>query len=255
MADHNNKHLNYRVSGDGHPVVFLHGFLETMQMWKCLEFPTTFMQIYVDLPGHGKSVVRPDEMVSMESMAINVMDILSKLKIQEYDLVGHSMGGYVGLELMRMDKNCRKLVLLNSNFWSDDAKKQKDRQRVAEIVRRNKMIFIYEAIPNLFYNPVEHDDIVQLLIQEAGEMSSESIAQATIAMSKRNDMSEYVKEESRRLLVIQGAQDSVVSSQKMSELQTQYLFDCEVLNDCGHMAHIEQTEKTVRRIVEFITKK
>lgn len=255
MPDHNENKLNYRVSGNGHPVVFLHGFLESMRMWDCFDFDTVFTQICIDLPGHGLSVGRSEDMRSMKAMALCVMNILAELKIEQYDLVGHSMGGYVGLELMRMDKRCRKLVLMNSNFWSDDVKKQKDRQRVADIVRRNKMIFIYEAIPNLFYNPKAHDGVVQALIKEAGEMNAEAIAEATIAMSKRDDLSDFVKAESHRVLVIQGAQDTVVPIQKMQKLQKQYLFDWEVLNDCGHMAHIEQTEITARRIIEFVEKK
>ena len=45
--------LNYRVFGNGHPVVFLHGFMESISMWDFIEssnFP--FQCIVIDLPGH-----------------------------------------------------------------------------------------------------------------------------------------------------------------------------------------------------------
>ena len=46
--------LNYRVSGNGYPVVFLHGFLESVSMWDYINIQDV-QSIFIDLPGHGKS--------------------------------------------------------------------------------------------------------------------------------------------------------------------------------------------------------
>ena len=47
--------LNYRVSGNGYPVVFFHGFLESLSMWEQLNFKDSFRCIEIDFPGHGMS--------------------------------------------------------------------------------------------------------------------------------------------------------------------------------------------------------
>ena len=79
-------------------------------------------------------------------MALQVLEILKELKITQFTLVGHSLGAYVGLELCHLAP-CQKLILLNSNCWSDDEQKRRDRLRVAEIVFKAKKHFIREAIP------------------------------------------------------------------------------------------------------------
>ena len=107
--------LNYRVSGNGRPVVLLHGFLESSTMWKHLEFPENIQQVAIDLPGHGNSSLQG--ITSMKEMSNEVQKLLNSLNINDYDVIGHSMGGYVGLELLKNDQRCAHLLLLNSNFW------------------------------------------------------------------------------------------------------------------------------------------
>jgi len=247
------QYLNYRVSGTGHPVVFLHGFLESMTMWDFLDFSDDFSQIRVDLPSHGHSLNDEEGCASMKEMAEHVKRTLRNLNISQYDIVGHSMGGYVALELMKIDENCQKLVLMNSNFWSDDQKKQRDRKRVAEIVVRNKTLFLYEAIPNLFLDPQKNTEAVQGLIKEAEEMKAQSIADISIAISKRNDLSELVIENNDRILVIQGVEDSIVPVERMRTAQVEANFAYKELSDCGHMAHVEQPNEVVSTILKFLS--
>ena len=53
--------------GNGYPVVFLHGFLESMTMWEDLKFEGIWQQVFIDLPGHGGSESMQGS-VSMQSM-------------------------------------------------------------------------------------------------------------------------------------------------------------------------------------------
>ena len=50
-----NKQVRYEVTGSGEPVVLLHGFLESLEMWEPLlpHLTDRFKVIRVDLPGHG----------------------------------------------------------------------------------------------------------------------------------------------------------------------------------------------------------
>ncbi len=244
------KLLNYRVVGEGHPVVFLHGFLESVSMWKYLDL-SGFKQVLIDLPGHGGSKHCKDE-ISMAEAAELVKEVLDSLDIKEYDLVGHSMGGYVGLELVQMDERCQKLVLLNSNFWADDRNKQRDRNRVARIVAANKMIFLYEAIPNLFLDPESYDKEIKVMIEEAESIDSVVVANASISMSKRKDLSDVVRKEHKRILVIQGDQDAVVSTAKMRQSKEDLGFHYLEIPSCGHMAHIEKPETVEEALRNFL---
>ena len=120
------KLLNYTIQGEGFPVVFIHGFLEDLTMWRHMAPITGFQSICIDLPGHGLSEASED--LAIPSMATQVALLLDALNIDKFHVVGHSMGGYVGLELLSSDDRTQKLVLMNSNFWSDDEEKKNNRR-------------------------------------------------------------------------------------------------------------------------------
>lgn len=247
-----NKLLNFRVSGDGYPVVFLHGFLESMTMWKHIEIPDGIKAVFVDLPGHGKSSGFENQLNSMEQMANQVQKVVDSLDLISYKVVGHSMGGYVGLELMKMDNRCNSLMLLNSNPWGDSPQKKVDRKRVAEIVKRNKSHFLYEAIPNLFFHPEKYDLQVRETIVDAMEMSPEAIGLASVAMSIRKDNVDWVLANSSTVTIVQGAEDAIVPLKKMNKILKGSNVRLHIIENVGHMAHIEASTEVQGLLKNFI---
>lgn len=247
--------LHYRIynpKSKETPVVLLHGFLESSDMWKEVRFPENYPRIEIDLPGHGNS--RQSELLcdSIREMAEAVLVILNDLDVLNFHIIGHSMGGYVGLEVKRIEARAQKLMLLNSNFWTDSKQKVKDRIRVAEIVRTNQSHFIYEVIPNLFLNPQRFDVEVKELIREAMEMSPESIAKASIAMSKRDDFTEFVRSWSTEITCIQGVEDRIVQVTEMRQALTGGDVKYIEIEDVGHMAHFEAPEKLNELVSVFL---
>lgn len=103
-------------------VVLLHGYLESKAIWKNIADGLEFNVITLDLLGHGMN--KADNFGSITEMAFDVREKLKDLKIANYSVVGHSMGGYVALELFQKDSNCEEVVLLNSNFWEDSEEKK-----------------------------------------------------------------------------------------------------------------------------------
>lgn len=235
------------------PLVLLHGFLESSTMWDHLEFPSGYPVVKIDLPGHGNSKGPDSVCNSIEGMAKAVLEVIEELEITNYYLIGHSMGGYIGLELTQLDSRLDKIMLLNSNFWSDSPQKVNDRIRVAEIVLTNKSHFIYEVIPNLFMNPEKFDADVKVLIAEALEMSPTAIAKASIAMSKRKDYSEFMRENSENFTIIQGMEDSIVPVRQMRALLDDVQINYIELEEVGHMAHLEKPEQVNSVIKQFLS--
>jgi len=248
----NLNHINHRVIGNGYPVIFLHGFLESLEMWSFFNLEEKFKCILIDLPGHGKTKLNPDATVSMSSMAKDVIKIIDLLELEEFSLVGHSMGGYVGLELIKQDDRCKKIVLLNSNFWEDSDLKRIDRQRVVEIVKKNKDLFLYEAIPNLFNDPEKFNSEIKTLIAEAKKMNAEAIGKISIAMSERKSFENYLQQIEQRLLIIQGQLDTIVPFDKMREALASFPNIQIEVTEGGHMAHIENTSEAQKIIEKFL---
>jgi pimeloyl-ACP methyl ester carboxylesterase len=210
--------------------------------------------VFIDLPGHGNSPLDPIEDTSMQAMALKVKDIVDKNKIQTYAIVGHSMGGYVGLELAHLDPRCEKLVLLNSNFWADNDEKKEDRKRVAAIVLKMKSFFLHEAIPNLFLDSEKQKSEVHKLIKEAEKMDALAIANASLAMAERVDFTQMVLDRGINLEIIQGEKDAIVPLTKMKSLHADD-DHLEVINDCGHMCHIEAPGRVMSALQKALNEK
>jgi pimeloyl-ACP methyl ester carboxylesterase len=252
------KLLHYQAIGEGPVTVYLHGFLESSTMWEPLklsDIPGT--HILIDLPGHGNSpLVDPVNEPSIRFMADEVEKVLVNLKVQDYRVVGHSMGGYVALYLMAHSAlKTKHVTLLNSNYWSDNEAKKADRQRVARIAYTGKQLFINEAIPNLFVDPTAFKEQITALKREAETMTADAIAYAALAMRNRNDYSELVAHIPTRMQIIHGALDRLVSVEelqvRLTALNGGTLPEVVIIPDAGHMAHWEATREVHMALFSF----
>ena len=246
--------LNYRMFGNGHPVLFIHGFLESMAMWQSLNLSKLdCCCILVDIPGHGTSELRTEETSdpSISFFAQQINELILHLKLNDIDIIGHSMGGYVGLELMKINPKARKIMLLNSNFWADSEEKKNDRVAVAELVWKQKSLFLKTAIPNLFFDAKNHLLEIKSIIDDAELISSLGIAYASLAMRNRSDFAEFVAQFPEKLTIVQGVNDPIVKNEVMANALPK---DVKIayLDNCGHMAHIEQSDAVTACIIDFL---
>jgi len=88
--------VEYEVTGQGRPVVLLHGFPDSGRLWRH-QVPALagagFQVIVPDLRGYGRSG-KPDavEAYSLPLLAGDVMAILTELNIAKAHMVGHDWG-------------------------------------------------------------------------------------------------------------------------------------------------------------------
>lgn len=229
--------LSYKISGSGPLCVFIHGFLESMSMWNYLPLnELNCRKLIIDLPGHGKSVLNDSNKPSIDFMAEEIVSILNKEKVDDFNVVGHSMGGYVALLLKEKMPSCNKVIMLNSNYWSDSSSKKKDRDRVSKIAFKAKNYFIQEAIPNLFSDQLKYKSEIQELIQDAQKMTPEAISYASLAMKNRQDKSKGLNSDD--FIFIHGELDSLVNK-AMFDLEIMKPAHFHEISNAGHMSYIE----------------
>jgi|SRR5690554_698249 len=238
--------LNYRIVGEGYPVIFLHGFLESNAMWENVlkELPKT-QAICIELPGHGASPLL-EEQLSLPLITQAVKSTIASLQVQHFSIVGHSLGGYVALHLAEeIDLNIEKVVLLHSHPWADSVSKKADRNRVAKIVNYSKILFLKEAIPSLYHKPERFETQINHLIEEAYKMSEDAITQTLFAMRDREDKSLTLKNLAERALIIQGEFDQLIDAQDMEEITENTGNIYHLIKNIGHMGHDEAQEKVI----------
>ena len=122
--------LHYNVVGQGPVLVLLHGFLCSSLMWKKVMpfLKKDHRLILIDLPGHGRSNgINANTIEKMADMALNT---ITDLGIKDFSILGHSMGGYVAMEMAYKDVDrIQKLILLNSTPFADSKEKKMNRDR------------------------------------------------------------------------------------------------------------------------------
>lgn len=235
------------------PVVFIHGFLETHTIWYGLSLQQIERPILLlDVSGFGKSPLLDDHHPSIDYFSSEVIALLQTYQVDNYDIVGHSMGGYIGLELLKKDHQAKKLILLNSNFWEDSDLKKKERTRVADVLLKSKNLFISEAIPNLFVHPEQHPTIVQELINEAKNGVAEWYAYATLAMRERADFSSFLKQNPDSFEIIHGENDALIPTQAMEEKCNGWK-DFHTVKDSGHMSLFEQPKEVIALLKKLLS--
>jgi pimeloyl-ACP methyl ester carboxylesterase len=245
--------LNYQIINpkQERTVVFLHGFLESLSMWRLLDLESMpFRSILIDLPGHGNSelVVESKQEERIVLIAKKINSFLFELGIKTFDIVGHSLGGYIAIELHKqIQNNKNKIVLLHSNFWEDEFQKKEDRNRVIEVVRKNKSFFIKEAIPNLFLEDFKNSEFVKELIKEALLIDALSIIYYSEAMRDRLSNESYFSENLTSFFVVQGENDKIVPKEKMKSFP---IINFTEIKNAGHMGHFEN-QKDIEKFLRI----
>nr|WP_144928705.1 alpha/beta hydrolase [Paenibacillus bovis] len=110
----------YASANSKETIVLLHGFLSSSFSFRKLGqlLSNQFHVISVDLPPFGKSGKSTKFHYSYKNIATTVLQLLQQLKIYEYHLVGHSMGGQIVLNMILQRPNqIKKAVLLSSSGY------------------------------------------------------------------------------------------------------------------------------------------
>ena len=90
-------HLHYNITGSGDPVIVLHGLFGSSRNWQGMarRLGRTHQVIAVDLRNHGQSH-QADSMTYPE-MAEDVLGLVKQQNLVNVTLIGHSMGGKVAM--------------------------------------------------------------------------------------------------------------------------------------------------------------
>lgn len=235
--------LNVEYSGEGAPVLLIHGFLANGGMWQPL-LPELKNRSFIipDLPGHGQSAPLTSPF-TMEMVADLCAELVLESKHNCVDVVGHSMGGHIACALLeRHPELVRSLCLFHSSARSDDDKRIRARVKAIEAVKMHKTLYLKTILPNLFSKPfrAERFDEIEELINEADQMSTEAIVQALEGMKERAERTDVLAANEVPCAYILGDVDTRLPIDEMKkELDLTRPQQHLVIEGCGHMSHIE----------------
>lgn len=105
--------LNYKILGEGEPLIILHGLLGMLDNWQAPArlLEDQFQCILVDLRNHGHSPHAPEH--SYTAMMEDIIELMEQeLDLSQAHFLGHSMGGKVVIKLAQEHpEKVRKLIV------------------------------------------------------------------------------------------------------------------------------------------------
>ena len=109
--------IAYQVKGNGEPVLLVHGFIVNGESWKRSALYNDLLNagykvIILDQRGNGKSdKPHTDDAYANDAEAKDIMGLLKKIGISNYNVVGYSRGSIITARLLVLDKNVKRAVL------------------------------------------------------------------------------------------------------------------------------------------------
>ena len=243
-------------TGSGIPLVLVHGFLGSSDMWspQIKFFKDDFRVIAPALPGFGKSS-SINSCDSIECMAKAILSLLEKKEIKNFNLLGHSMGGMIVQEIAKIaGEKILKLICYGTGprgnipgrFETiDQSRKELKINGLKDTACRiAKTWFIEEEKAKYFY-----------LCEEAGKKTSIEAADNGLIAMKNWSGIENLKNIKIETLIVWGDQDKAYNFNQVETLNNNIPnSELKVIKDCSHNAHLEKPDEFNRVIGEFLKK-
>lgn len=156
-------------------------------------------------------------------------------------LAGHSMGGWVALEIMKAaPARVEKLCLANTTAKPDSKEKADARREMIALAEHGDYKTIVSRLSQAFVHQQQYAPIVKAILQR----NQDALIPQEHAMLARGDCIDVLATIHCPTLVIHAAQDQVFSltdaTQLLDNIPTAEL---EIIDNAGHMSLIEQPVK------------
>jgi pimeloyl-ACP methyl ester carboxylesterase len=191
---------------------------------------------------------------SLEKMADLVLDEAP----EQFSVIGHSMGGRVGFELInRAPERIRHLMLLNVGAHPVNEEESEQRLSLVDAAESIGMDRYAKQWASLLMKSREHENVdVRTRIESMVRRQSINDFRGHIkAGLGRKDQSTYLRQIKRPVLLIVGELDTWSTVNQHVEIkQSLSSAKLEVIPEAGHMALLDQPELVSTLLVEWFLK-
>lgn len=242
------------MNGSSKPTVLIHGFGFDHRIWYPVELAFEGRHvIYLSLPGFGM-----DDSINaytISELANKYWRHLNEVVQEPVHLVGHSMGGYVCMEMLaQQPARVSSLALVHSHVFEDTPEKKKVRSETMKDISENgKENFVRKLISSLFGNgQFTFDEIIEQLIARGLQYDDDAWCLGVQAMRDRNDHSETLANITVPVLMLMGEADKAVPPELAhKQAQLTQKAKLHLYPQVGHMAMYEQPSRMIQDLIRF----
>jgi pimeloyl-ACP methyl ester carboxylesterase len=261
-----NQNMAYLDEGQGPVLVFGHSYLWDSAMWQPqLEaLKSKYRCIVPELWSHGQSDAAPSSMRTLKDYAQHVLALLDHLGVEEFSIVGLSVGGMWGTELVELaPSRVKTLVLMDTFVGLEPEVAHAKYFAMLDTIAQTKMVpppIVEAVVPLFFANQAEQNSpelvkgFTEFLSQLNGE-HAEQVARIGRIVFGRRDMIESIEKFALPVLVAVGQEDK-----PRPVLESYLMHDCiagselAVIPNAGHISSLEQPDFINEMLASFLDK-
>ncbi len=252
--------LYYEIQGKGKPLILISGLASDSQSWQAVikNLSRHYLVITPDNRGVGRTMPQNIE-ISIRQIVHDSVALIKHLGLSYVNLVGHSMGGFVALDLAIRYPDCvNKLILAgtsvsnskrNNALFSDWASCLESRMDLGMWFRT---IFYWIFSRRFFENDAAVNDAVRFAIEYPYPQSAAAFRNQVKAMTSY-DGTEDLSRVRAKTMVISGKEDLLFPTGESSDLARAipraYL---SVISNAAHSIHMERPQAFTNCVLDFL---
>ena len=254
---------------DGDPIVWIHGLGACWQTWleNLPHFARTHRCIALDLPGFGQSKLPDGWDVSIDRYAGVVDGLCDRLGIDRADVVGNSMGGFIGIAMaIHFATRVDRLVLVSAAVFWQEYRRAQPLVTLARSTDASLGRAIVSGQPLMLRRPRLRAAALTLGGIRYPHLLSREMQAELLLTAKRTRgflpaleaLADYpLREELSKVeaptLVVWGTHDTLVSVKHAHELE-ELIPNARkaIFGRTGHVAMLERPERFNRTVAEFL---
>ena len=240
--------------GKGTPLVLVHGFLGSSEMWgpQIKFFKDNFRVIVPALPGFGKSN-NIDSCNSIECMARAILRLLDKKKIKNFNLLGHSMGGMIVQEMTKIvGSRVNKLICFATGSIGEIPGRFETIDETREKLKKDGTKITFSRAAKKWFVKGDQAKNYHLCKNAVKNVTLETADNALIAMKNWTGIDD-LKNIKNDTLIIWGNKDTSYNFDQVETLNKKIENSkLEIFENCSHNVHLEEVEKFNILVKDFI---
>ncbi|MBK9255093.1 MAG: alpha/beta fold hydrolase [Saprospiraceae bacterium] len=251
--------LNYKIIGQGQPVIILHGLFGMLDNWQLIARKLEerdYMSILIDQRDHGRSP--HTDTFNYQVLSDDLFEFMEDNGIHESIILGHSMGGKTAMQFALAHQNSvTKLIVVDmaSKAYSGGHEQ------------------VFNALLDVNLNSVQsRSEVEEILMNHLNELSTVQFLMKNLSRSKEGqfewkmnlsllhtsypdilaalDIHETVSVET---LFIKGERSEYIMEDDKTTLKKQFPNAAfETIADAGHWVHADNPNALIESIIRFI---
>ncbi len=236
------------------PLVLVHGYLGSSEMWNLQkDFLSKYFRIIAPaLPGFGESY-NIKSVDSINEMAKIIFHILDEKNIKDFHLMGHSMGGMIVQEMIKIsEQRINKLICFATGSIGNIPGRFESLDKSIERLKKEGIKETVKRIPPKWFVEGSKAKYYYFCENAVKNVSEETSRNALNAMRNWNGYNN-LKNIKNETLIIWGDKDVSYNFEQVDTLNKNISNSrIEIFKGCCHNIHLEQPQKFNETVKIFL---